>query len=156
MKSTKTMKLIKTTKSNKAIKSICIMAVVIGLGITGCTGRNSDVKTSNISEKSTVAGEKITLKDGNTSKITKAGNYTVSGTAKESQLLVDSDGDINLTLNNVNITNTKAATIYIKNAKSSTITLVGANTLTDGTKYTDEDINATIYSDSDLILTGDG
>jgi len=93
--------------------------------------------------------------------ITNEGVYNLSGTIKDGSITINTDGNVKLVLNNVTITNSVGAAIYVKNAKNVGIeTIEGTiNTLEDGTTYTgygEEDVNGTIYSKDDLILSGSG
>lgn len=97
--------------------------------------------------------------------ITKAGTYAISGTLDDGQIYVEcvDAGNIDLILNNVNITNNDGACIVIKKAQEATITLYDGtvNTLTDGSSYkfdnpSDDEPDAVIFSKEDLIIDGRG
>ncbi|MDD3392217.1 MAG: carbohydrate-binding domain-containing protein [Bacilli bacterium] len=89
--------------------------------------------------------------------ITKAGVYNFSGSFNY-QIIVDTDENIKIVLNNVTITNDDGPAILINSAKNAYIEIVGTNTLSDGSTYdvSDEDINGCIFSKDDLILLGTG
>lgn len=92
--------------------------------------------------------------------ITEPGTYTLTGTIDNGLIKVNTNGNVKLILNGVNITNSSGPAIYIENADNVEIyTVKGTtNTLSDGTNYSGygEDVNATIYSKDDLILSGEG
>ena len=98
-------------------------------------------------------GNEITLTKS--IKITKGGVYTLTGEIKDGLILIDTDDNVKLILNNVSVTNTLGPAIYVANADNVEIeTLKGTiNTFTDGSSYNfdDEDANATIFSHDDLI-----
>ncbi len=92
--------------------------------------------------------------------INKAGTYVLSGELNGS-IIIDSQGDVKLVLDGVNISASNFAAIYIKNASMCTISLADGsdNYLSDGDTYTQIDennVDAVIYSKDDLILTGNG
>ena len=103
------------------------------------------------SDSVTVSGKVIT--------VTAGGDYTVTGTNKDAQIVVDTDEKVKLRLSGVELTNTDGAAIYVKNADKCYITLTDGtvNTLTDGGEYTEEsETNACIYSKDDLEIKGKG
>lgn len=113
---------------------------------------------SNIS----VAGEGCENKDG-VVYITSQGTYAVTGNGTDCAILVDTDDDVNIILNNVTISNSQGPVIYGNNSKSITIYLAdgSVNELTDGSSYeTDSDGNSVgkgvISSNDDLIFAGSG
>jgi hypothetical protein len=109
------------------------------------------------SKDAIVEDSKITIVSG--------GNYNVSGKLTDGQIIVnvDKEVNINLILNNVDITCSNSAPIYIIEANDAIITLADGttNTLTDGDKYTylnagDNEPDATIFSKADLTIEGGG
>lgn len=130
---------------------------------------NEEIKLklpNNSSEKITLNWNSISYSwnnasvDWNKITINKAGDYEISWTLTDWQIIVDTTDSlaVNLILNWVSITNSTSSTIYVKNGKQTIITLVdwSTNTLTDWEKYTFEDENdepnATIFSKDDLII----
>jgi len=93
-------------------------------------------------------------------KITEAGVYNLTGTIEDGYILIDTDGDVKLVLNNVNITNSNGPAILVTNANVLEIELAedSKNYLTDGEVYSNDnaDYDAVIYSKDDLILSGSG
>ncbi len=89
--------------------------------------------------------------------ITKGGIYHFNGTLN-GYIKIDTDDNVKIILDNVNITNTNGPCIYGINSKSISIELVGNNTLTDGSEYTEilEEVKSTIFSNDDLIFSGTG
>lgn len=93
--------------------------------------------------------------------ITEAGVYQITGSLSDGQIIVDADknADVELILDNVQITSASSAPIYVCKAGSVTITLLGNNTLTNGGNYVpidDNNIDAVIYAKSNLTLQGSG
>ncbi len=87
--------------------------------------------------------------------ITKTAVYHFIGKLKGS-IKVNSEDNIKIVLDNVTITSVSGPCINVENAKNLYIELVGESTLSDSTNYTDETLDAVIYSKDDLILFGDG
>ena len=104
--------------------------------------------------------------DGSTLTITSGGSYSISGTLKDGQIVVDcSDNDkVNIILNGVDISCSSTSPIYVKNADKTIITLADSsnNTITDSRNAktdddTDKDIpGSAIYSKDDLTINGNG
>ncbi len=104
----------------------------------------------------TVAGSKVT--------VTSAGNYRITGSLTDGQVVVDTDDEetVRLILNGVDIHCDTGSPIYIKDAKKVIIVLQEgtANYVSDGASYvlepdTDEP-NAAVFSKSDLTIFGAG
>ncbi len=119
-----------------------------------------NLKTDSITWK----GDGVSV-NGNKVTISSAGTYIISGSIRDSQIMVSAgDNDIvRLVLNGVDISSSDSAPIYIAKAKKAVITLSEdtRNNLTDGKSYVyvnkDEDQpNATIFSKSDLTINGTG
>ncbi|MBS6445396.1 MAG: carbohydrate-binding domain-containing protein [Ruminococcus sp.] len=104
--------------------------------------------------------------DGSTLTITSGGSYSISGTLKDGQIVVDcSDSDkVNIILNGVDVSCSSTSPIYIYNADKTIITLADSsdNTITDSRNAktdddTDKDISGSaIYSKDDLTINGNG
>lgn len=95
--------------------------------------------------------------------ITEEGTYILSGTLTDGMIVVSAqDTDkIQLVLDNVNITNSTSAAIYVIEADKVFITTAAnsENTLTNGGEYVaidENNIDAVIFSKSDLTLNGAG
>ena len=96
--------------------------------------------------------------------INAAGEYVLSGTLTDGQIVVDvgDDEKVQLYLDNAEITNHSGSAILVQNAEKVVITLVAGtvNTIADGTNYTDLDASgepdAAIFSHDDLTINGDG
>lgn len=99
---------------------------------------------------------------GNIITITKEGTYVFSGALSEGQIVVDADSaEVQLVLDNADITCASSAAIYVKNADKAFITLAeGAeNILMNTAEYEaidDNNIAAVIFSKDDLTLNGKG
>lgn len=93
-------------------------------------------------------------------KITNGGVYNLTGTIADGYILIDTEDDVKLVLNNVNITNSNGPAIVILNANVVEIELAdnSENYLEDGKTYSSDnvDYDATIYSKDNIVLSGSG
>ncbi len=103
----------------------------------------------------------ITLSSGEDVSITEEGVYVISGSAKNTSIVVEADdtAKVQIVLDDVSITNEDAPAIYVKSADKVFVTTSSDSTLkvtgsfsADGTTNTD----AVIYSKEDLVLNGKG
>ncbi len=102
---------------------------------------------------------------GNTITILSSGTYSLSGSMDDGQVVVDSqdDGTVFLIFDNLDLSSSNSAPVYIANADKTVITLAGGseNVLTDGTDrifadIEDEEPNSVLFSEDDLTINGDG
>lgn len=100
---------------------------------------------------------------GSTVTITDEGTYILSGKLNDGMIVVDAEDTdkIQLVFNGVEITNSTSAAIYVPEADKVFITTASGteNTLSNGGQYTaidDNNIDAVIFSKSDLTLNGTG
>lgn len=107
----------------------------------------------------TVTGDGISVNE-NIITISKGGDFTVTGTLEDGQIVVDTEEKAKLRLSGMSLTNTKGAAIYIKNADKAYITVTEntENYLTDGEEYTsgDENEKACITARDNLEFKGNG
>lgn len=150
--------------------ALSLAASVSGCGKTDAQGTSSSeaaevIKaTITLGENATVEGSGVVL-EGNKVIIQEAGNYSISGTASDGQIVVDaaSTDDVEMIFDGVNITSTTSAPVYVKSANNADIKLAegSENFVTDGANYVLEDEavdepNATIFSKDDLTIKGKG
>ncbi|NNJ48674.1 MAG: carbohydrate-binding domain-containing protein [Acidimicrobiia bacterium] len=116
-----------------------------------------------LSEEISADSDDVTI-DGSTATIEAAGTYRVTGTLADGQLVVDA-GDaavVQLILDGADISNAGGAAIAVMSAEKAIVILAdgSTNTLTDGAVYVfaegEDEPNATLYSKSDLTITGEG
>lgn len=100
---------------------------------------------------------------GSTVSITDEGTYILSGTLNDGMIVVSADDTdkVQLVLDNAEITSSASAAIYVLEADKVFITTASGsqNTLTNGGEYVaidDNNIDAVIFSKSDLTLNGAG
>ncbi|HHW46813.1 MAG TPA: carbohydrate-binding domain-containing protein [Clostridiales bacterium] len=100
---------------------------------------------------------------GNIVTITKTGTYLVSGKLNDGQIVVDTaeSDNVQLVLNNADISCSFSAPINIKNASKTVIVLANGsnNKVTDGNSYNFDPAgvpNAAIFSKSNLTINGSG
>ena len=152
-------------KINK--KYLIIIILVLVIGITSAIfilNKNSNNKTSTTSTKT----PEISLSDdkdwssyttynielsNETVTITEEGVYNITGTLTDNNIVINTEGNVKLILNNVTIKNSNGPAINVENAKNVYIELVGENTI-DATAT--EELDAAIYSSDDLFFEGDG
>ena len=113
----------------------------------------------------TVDGNGVTVKD-NIITITKAGTYYITGTISDASIQINcqENGNVQLVLDNVNITSKTTAPINGIKADNLIITLAegSVNYLTDSENYTvftDEDKqepDGTLFTKTDLVINGSG
>ncbi len=97
--------------------------------------------------------------ENNTITIVSGGTYTLTGTLSNGSIVVDTNEQVILNLDTVDITNLDGAAINILDADgSTTINLVEGTTniLTDDSTHSDEEVTGVLYSKDDLILSGTG
>ena len=101
--------------------------------------------------------------DGSAVTITAAGDYILSGSLNDGQVIIDSlDAEtVHLVLNGVQISSSTSSPIYVRNAEKTVITLADGteNEVTDGIDYVLEEgdePNAAIFSKDDLTINGNG
>lgn len=156
---------------------ILISALTLSL-LTGCGTGTTKQSTSTTkaaeqsaanSETITFSSDKITYSDSDVSiednviTISKAGNYTVSGSSENAQIVIDAsdDDEVSLTLSDLTLSCETSAPIYVKKAKQLTVTLKDSSTnyLSTTDEFVaidDNNIDGVIFSKDDLILTGSG
>lgn len=161
-----------------SFKNTGIVTEFKGVTVTGdtpsVTSANAIVFGSNSVKLYDAAGAEASSLDGikvngSTVTITAGGEYTVSGTCANGQLIVDTaDELVEVALAGVTLSNSSVAPIYVANVgdectlsvKSGTI-----NTISDGTSHTDSyvnsdnetvSVNGAIFSRSDLKIKGKG
>ncbi|MCC8160470.1 MAG: carbohydrate-binding domain-containing protein [Oscillospiraceae bacterium] len=104
-------------------------------------------------------GDGVSVED-NVITITEGGDFEVTGTLEDGQIVIDTDDKVKLRLSGMSLTNTTGSAIYVKNADKAYITLTEdtENVLTDGETYTSGDNNekACITSRDNLEIKGNG
>lgn len=101
--------------------------------------------------------------DGSVIRITEEGVYRITGVLDDGQIVVHSEGKVQLVLDNANISCSDSSAIYVENAKKTFITLAGdsVNSVSDGESYralTEEQNgpDAAIFSKDSLTINGTG
>lgn len=86
------------------------------------------------------------------------GVYNLTGSINNGSLVINTDGNVKLVLNNVNISNNSGPAIIVEKAENVFVELSNGsvNNLTDGSSYDNEDYSGCIFSRSDLIFSGNG
>ena len=99
---------------------------------------------------------------GKTATISAAGTYILSGSANDVCIIIDApDAEVRLVLDNLNITNSSVAPVYVKSAAKVYVTLAenSTNTLSVNGEFVKIDgakAEAVIFAQSDLTLNGSG
>ena len=117
-----------------------------------------------LGETITIDGEGATASD-QTVRITQAGTYLISGTLEDGQIQVEvgNQEEVNLVLNETQISSTTGAPILITQSAKTTITLMEGTqnvishqmVMNDGEEVSKEE-KAAIFSQDDLMITGTG
>ena len=106
-----------------------------------------------------VTGDGISVSD-NIITISKGGDFEVTGTLDDGQIVIDTEEKVKLRLSGMSLTNKNGSAVYVKNADKAYITLTDntKNTLTDGENYTsgDENEKGCITSRDNFEIKGSG
>ena len=140
-----------------------IIETSTNLSIADVTSENYTSYTAKINLNNlSVDGSGVSISN-NTITINKEGVYYFTGTLSDGNIVVNADSaKVVLVFENVNITSTKTAVINVIKAKTVTLNLIdgSTNVFTDSSNYTefteDDEPNGTIFSKSDLYITGSG
>ncbi|MDO5558689.1 MAG: carbohydrate-binding domain-containing protein [Oscillospiraceae bacterium] len=106
--------------------------------------------------------QSISIENGKNVSITKEGVYKLSGTADDVTITVEApdDAKVQLVLDGLHITNTDAPAVYIRSCDKAFITTTESdNTLSTTDEFaadSDTNLDAVIFSKSDLTLNGTG
>jgi hypothetical protein len=123
---------------------------------------SSEVINIELNGNSITANSANATVNGSTVSITSAGTYSITGSLSDGQLIVNTKEDeiVRIILNGVTMSNSGSAPIYVKKANKTLIVLATNtnNYVTNPTSYipTDDEINAVIFSMSNLTFYGDG
>lgn len=95
--------------------------------------------------------------DGKVFKITKGGDFTITGSCSDGMIYVNTDESVKLRLCGVNLTNIDGPAIFFDNVKKGFITISKdtENYITDGETYS-VDAKGAIFSNDDLEIKGSG
>lgn len=90
--------------------------------------------------------------------ITTEGIFHLTGSISDGTIRINTKGKVKLVLDNISITNSKGPAIYVEDAKRLEIELKEGttNTLNDSKVFTGTDADACIFSNEDLVISGDG
>lgn len=123
----------------------------------------SDLFTSRDLEQTADTSEATTyqVSDGKDITITTEGVYVITGSSKNTTIIVDTSDDakVEIVLSDVTVTNDNSPCIYVKNADKVFVTTVGSNSLTVTGTFTSNDTtntDAVIFAKDDLVLKGTG
>ena len=124
----------------------------------------SEAETITLSRSTakTSASSGVTI-DGSTVTITEEGVYIVSGSLSDGQIIVDADDSakVQIVLNNVSVTSSDSAALYVKSADKVFVTLADGteNTLANGGSFTadgDTNVDGAIFAKDDITINGSG
>ena len=112
--------------------------------------------TGDVNNTATVDGNHVTVNNTTDEKII----YELKGTAQDGSLKLYSSKQQALILDGISLTNMTGAAINNQGKKKCFIVIKGTNSLKDGESYTstpaDEDEKAALFSEGQLIFSGDG
>jgi len=113
---------------------------------------NGNLISTSSPETSNIQGSKIT--------ILSAGTYRITGTLTDGQIVVDTQdkNTTRLILNNIDVTCSSSAPIYVANSKKTILILAEdtVNTVKDVNTGRTNEPNAAVFSTADLTIYGDG
>ncbi len=124
-------------------------------------GTESDVFTArDLTQTADLSdGRTLTVSDGETVKITEAGVYVLTGSAKEACVVVDAGDDdkVQLVLSGLSVVNTDQPCILVENADKVFLTSAeGSENVLTVTGAFSGDEDAAVFSRDDLVLNGLG
>ncbi len=104
----------------------------------------------------TVTGSGIAVSEG-TVKITKGGDFTVTGKNEDSMIYINTEEKVKLRLSGMSLTNPDGPAIFFDNTDKALITIEKdtENYLKDGATY-NEDAKAVLFSNDDMEIKGGG
>ena len=159
---------------------IGLILIVLMISLTGCgTNKNNGSTTSSNNRTPILSTDDIftdrdleqivdtseaktyTVKDDENITITEEGIFVITGNAKNTSIIVNTDDDskVQLVLSNLTITNDSNPCIYVKNADKVFVTITGSNSLTVSGTFTSDgttNLDAVIFSKDDLVINGTG
>lgn len=110
-------------------------------------------------DKLEATGDGVSV-EGNVITVSVGGDFEVTGTLDDGQIVIDTEDKVKLRLSGMSLTNKNGSAVYIKNADKAYITITENtdNTLADGENYTsgDEKEKACITSRDNLEIKGKG
>ncbi len=107
--------------------------------------------------KMAVTGEGIEISEGEI-KITKGGDFAVTGENEDSMIYISTDEKVKLRLSGMSLQNPDGPAIYFDNADKALITIENGteNYLKDGGTYSVDDADAVLFSNDDMEIKGGG
>ena len=130
---------------------------------SGLAESEAESYTITLNDNSIIADFPGIYTEGSIVTITLPGNYILTGSLSNGQIIVDleQDGKVKLFFNGVSVHCENGPALYIKKCSprlSIDIIADTVNELSDGTVYADESgkVDAVIYSKGDLTITGEG
>lgn len=150
----------KKLKDNKIIYIIIILIILSICAIYSKT-KKTYTKNAEYDELDTITtvndGETITFIEDKTNnvQITKGGTYILTGKSENSSVTINTEDEVVLALNNLELTNETGPAILVENAKKVVITL-NENTKNYLSNGNNNDYDAVIYSKDDLTINGEG
>lgn len=104
------------------------------------------------------------LADGSLVTISQSGEYRLTGTLNDGQILVNAGdgGEVTLILDGVTLNSSTSAPIYVREAGSVRLVIAegSENTVNDGDEYVyaegEDEPNAAVFSDVDMLIEGSG
>lgn len=148
-------------KKHKMLRGALLGLTVLALGCIALPGIAAEGGATIVFAEGQVTtdAEGVAV-EGTVATITASGTYRLSGASGQGRVVVNSDGRVELILENLDLASEDGPVIDIQSAKEVTLTLAAGtqNTLVDGAQYstaTDEQ-DAAIFSRADLVIGGDG
>lgn len=125
--------------------------------------QSTDIFTSRDLEETidTSNATKYTVSDSKDITITEEGTYIITGSAKNSSIIINANDEakVQLVLSNLTIENESTPCVYVKNADKVFISVTESNSLSVTSTFTSDNTtntDAVIFSKDDLVINGTG
>lgn len=146
-------------KKNSMVHGLLAGLCLLMLGCVAVPGIAAEATITFTEDGVTADAENITV-DGTVATITAAGVYVLTGTCDQGQVVVDCNGEVELALQNLNLTSANGPVVDIRDADLVALTLAegSQNVLADSAQYTGMtgEQDAAIFSRADLVISGEG
>ena len=147
--------------SKKTILTALTAVMLLSSAMLSSCGISSSKQNSIVFKDGSVSSSADGVKtEGNTATITKSGSYTLTGTGRESRLVIDTQelGDIFLYIDGLDLTCSSDAPVEIRKAENVYFMAYPGDSskITDGRELNEYEADAAIYGKCDMFFQGEG